>query len=121
MRDLNLYDGYLCGDAFEGPSGRAMVRGNSQKRMEATEVAGNIVLAGLPNLKSLCVGGQYANITRDVLSGVNVSWPWSGRMMEILYDKWPEVEEDDHLYEDYVPSGNDDVLFDDELEIFEEL
>lgn len=93
--------------------------------MERIEVTGIVVPASLPSLKNPCVGGQHANIARDVSDRVDVVWPWTGRVNEPLYEEYPEWHENDYLWETpYSFNRGDGILSkngDDELGSFEEL
>lgn len=93
--DLGLgYDGGAwCGNAYFGADGRAYGRQDSRKDAETIELAADIVLSKLPELKSLCFGGTHANITRDEYGELRVTWPWTGRITEWTYEIWPEPDE----------------------------
>ena len=48
------------------------------------------MVAKLPHLTCLTIGGARANITQSEGKIVNVTWPWTGKMNEWLMDMVPE-------------------------------
>jgi len=89
---LGFDGGAWCGNAFFGPGGRQYGREVSRDNAETTELAATIVLSKLLDLESLCIGGTYANITKDDHGDLTATWPWTGRMIEWTYEIWPESE-----------------------------
>lgn len=81
-----------CGNAYFGPYGRQYRRYITHQWVDATELATDIVLSKLPQLKSLYLGDTSVNFTRDESGTPNVSWPWTGRLREYLYEKWPDLD-----------------------------
>jgi len=88
--NLGFDGGAWCGNAYFGASGRQYGRSVARTDAETTERAAEIVLSSLPGLKSLCIGGAHANITRDDRGGIGAAWPWTGRMTNWTYEVWPE-------------------------------
>jgi len=86
---LGFDGGAWCGNAYFGAEGRQYGREVSRESAETTELAANIVLSKLPQLECLCIGGTYANITRDDHGGRVATWPWTGRMIEWTDEIWP--------------------------------
>lgn len=83
--------GHWCGNAYDGPEGRAYGRQVTQESAEATEFAANITMRALPRLKSLKIGpGSSANLTLNDHGQPDMIWPWTGRMEQYTYDVWPE-------------------------------
>lgn len=87
---LGFDGGAWCGNAYFGTEGREYGRSVSRESAETTEAAAKIVLSRLSNLKSLCIGGTCADITRDEHGRFGATWPWTGRMTEWTYEIWPE-------------------------------
>lgn len=94
--DLGFDGGAWCGNAYFGAEGREYGRSVSRQEAATTEEAAEIIVAGLPRLGSLSIGGTMVNITKDEDGKLNATWPWTGRMEEYLYEQWPEtgIEED---------------------------
>ena len=91
---LGFDGGHWCGNAYEGEGGRAYGRSVAREGAETTERAAQIVLDQLPDLKTLFIGSDRANITRNEHNGVNATFPWSGRIEGWTYEVWPETKED---------------------------
>lgn len=88
--ELGYDGGPGCGNAYDGPDGRAYGRYVAQKYAEATELATNMTLSTMPHLKSLSIGENRANITVNSRGQPGVTWPWTGRMVEWTYEEWEE-------------------------------
>lgn len=92
--NLDFDGGSGCGNSYFGEGGRAYGRSVALQGIHATEKAGDIVLAGMPLLESLWIGSTKANITRDDTEGINATWPWTGRVVDYVYEVWPESVRD---------------------------
>lgn len=88
--DLGFDGGPGCGNAYFGKEGRAYGRAVTRQSAETTEVAARIVHEALPKLKSLSIGSQCPNLTRNDAGTMDMSWPWTGRMTEYTYEVWNE-------------------------------
>ncbi|KAH7378116.1 hypothetical protein BKA64DRAFT_687946 [Cadophora sp. MPI-SDFR-AT-0126] len=105
---LGFDGGAWCGNAYYGKSGRAYGRSVLRQGAEITELAADIVMANLPQLKSFTIGGMAPNVTRAENGTVSLVWPWTGRMREWLLEVEPEVED----FEDVEYGGMGGVDFD---------
>jgi hypothetical protein len=98
---LSFDGGPRCGNAYFGRGGRANGRRVTEERAKTVEEAANMAIEALPHLKHFSVGGSCANITRNTEREVALVWPWTGRMKEYTYEKWPEQK-------DYSDDENED-------------
>jgi hypothetical protein len=93
---LGFDGGPWCGNAYMGPGGTELGRSVTRRASEATDVAGELVVAAeLPHLKKLGVGGTWANLTVGDDGKTSISWPWSGRMDEYTAEMWAGHNEDE--------------------------
>jgi hypothetical protein len=81
-----------CGNAYMGADGPAYGRQVTQESAEARELAGNMAVRILPQLKQFSIGESRANITFNEEGRPELAWPWTGRMKEYTYEVWPEAE-----------------------------
>ncbi|KAG6357350.1 hypothetical protein INS49_013226 [Diaporthe citri] len=88
--ELGFDGGPWCGNAYDGPSGRAYGRRVVQEDAETTELAANITMSILPHLKSLSIGWDSANLTLNSHGLPDMTWPWTGRMEQYTYEIWEE-------------------------------
>jgi hypothetical protein len=88
--DIGFNGGPGCGNVYFGKEGRIYERQITQEAAEATQQAGDIVVANLPHLTSFTIGGMKANITRTEERMVSATWPWTGRMDEWLMEMVPD-------------------------------
>lgn len=88
--ELGFDGGPGCGNAYDGPGGRAYGRMVVQKGAETTELAANIAMSILPHLKSLSIGPDIANFTVNSHGVPDMTWPWTGRMEQYTYEIWEE-------------------------------
>jgi hypothetical protein len=89
---LGFDGGHWCGNAYDGPEGKAYGRSVTQQGAEATELAANTTLGILPHLKSLIIGFQHANLTINDGGQPDMTWPWTGRMEQYTYEIWQDYE-----------------------------
>lgn len=82
--------GHWCGNAYDGPEGRAYGRQVTQEGVETTELAAQIAMSVLPHLKSLAIGTESANLTLNQFGQPEMTWPWTGRMEQYKYEIWEE-------------------------------
>jgi len=100
---LGFDGGHWCGNAYDGPGGRAYGRSVARQTAEATEEAAQIVLEQLPSIRELSIGGSTANITRHENGTASATWSWTGRMKEWTYEVWPAEEPGEEKYDaDYL-------------------
>ena len=100
---LGFDGGHWCGNAYDGPYGRAYGRSVARQEAEATEEAAQIVLEQIPGLVALNIGGSVANITRHENGTASATWPWTSRMKEWTYERWPVEEPGEEKYDaDYL-------------------
>ncbi|KAI1371251.1 hypothetical protein F4677DRAFT_436354 [Hypoxylon crocopeplum] len=88
--DLGFDGGNWCGNAYRGAGGRRYGRSVINKRVETTEIAGDIVAESLPHLKMLWIGEIQANLTHNENGDLQITWPWTGRKEEYTYEIFPE-------------------------------
>ncbi|KAI1413064.1 hypothetical protein F5Y13DRAFT_161460 [Hypoxylon sp. FL1857] len=87
--DLGFDGGHWCGNAYMGESGRRYGRSVVKDSIDATELAGNIVMEAIPHLNILSIGGTQANFTRNERSELEIVWPWTGRKEEYISEIYP--------------------------------
>ncbi|KAM7191285.1 hypothetical protein V8F20_009340 [Naviculisporaceae sp. PSN 640] len=104
---LGFDGGAWCGNAYDGPGGRAYGRSVARQGAETVELAAGFTLHEMPYLSELSIGGNKASINATALDskcrtglttndgGVKVPevrWPWTGRMEQWTWEVWPEPE-----------------------------
>ncbi|KAK2771137.1 hypothetical protein CKAH01_14501 [Colletotrichum kahawae] len=77
---LGFDGGPWCGNAYDGEGGQRLWRQVRLDDIAATEHAGSIVQADIPELKGVDVGDFYGNFTVDDEGGKAIDWPWTGRL-----------------------------------------
>lgn len=82
--------GHWCGNAYDGPEGRAYGRQVARDGAETTELAAQVAMSVLPRLKSLAIGTESANLTLNQSGQPEMTWPWTGRMEQYTYEIWEE-------------------------------
>lgn len=82
--------GHWCGNAYMGVNGRKYGREVSRQKAKAMELATAIILDTLPHLKSLIIDFEEPSIFEADDGQLTVSWPWTDRMEEWLFEIWPE-------------------------------
>ncbi|MCJ1307767.1 hypothetical protein MMC25_001415 [Agyrium rufum] len=87
---LGFDGGPTCGNVYMGKGGSRYLRQVIKEGAEATEQGGDIVIASLPHLTGLTIGGDNANITRTQEGTIDLTWPWTGRMDEWLMEVAPD-------------------------------
>lgn len=92
--DMGFDGGAWCGNAYDGPEGRAYGRSVTQEHAETTQLAANVTMDALPRLKSLQVGSESANLTLNDLGQPDMTWPWTGRMKQYTYEIWEELDDE---------------------------
>ena len=89
--ELGWSGGAGCGNAYFGPEGRAYGRQQLERGAETVERAAHIVLSRMPDLESLSIGGESAQLTKHENGTLTASWIWTGRLEEYKYEIWPET------------------------------
>ncbi|KAH8897819.1 hypothetical protein GQ53DRAFT_818082 [Thozetella sp. PMI_491] len=85
--DLGFDGGPWCGNAYDGPDGRAYGRQIVQEGAETTEVAAGIIMEALPNV-NFSIGDSSPNITYNKMGKPVLSWPWTGRMEQYTLESF---------------------------------
>ncbi|KAI1647134.1 uncharacterized protein F4817DRAFT_365479 [Daldinia loculata] len=88
--DLGFDGGHWCGNAYDGEGGRRYGRSVVKRRVDTTELAGDIVMKAVPHLKILSIGENQANFTRNENGDLEIVWPWTGRKEEYAYEIFPQ-------------------------------
>lgn len=86
---LGFDGGAWCGNAYDGPGGRAYGRTVVQRSAELAEAVGRVVYEALPGLKTFSIGSQSPNIDVGEDGLVEMVWPWTGSMEAYTLDIWP--------------------------------
>ncbi|KAL2067654.1 hypothetical protein VTL71DRAFT_15750, partial [Oculimacula yallundae] len=86
---LGFDGGAWCGNAYDGPRGEAYGREVAIQGAETTEKAAAILMTALPQLTSFSIGDDRPNVTRAENGSVIITWPWTGRMRDWVFEIWP--------------------------------
>lgn len=104
---LGFDGGAWCGNAYDGPGGRAYGRLVARQGAETVDLAAGFTLQEMPYLSELTIGGNKASINATAPDGKcrtgvitnggganvpEVRWPWTGKMKEWTWEVWPEPE-----------------------------